>query len=99
MQPGQLLCDRYRVEKALAAGGFGQTFLAVDTHLPSNPQVVVKLLKPSSNDPATLKIAQRLFNTEAETLERLGKDNDRIPSLYAYFPLQGEFYLVQEYQS
>jgi eukaryotic-like serine/threonine-protein kinase len=97
MQPGKLLCDRYRVEKALAAGGFGQTFLAVDTHLPSNPQVVVKLLKPSSNDPATLKIEQRLFNTEAETLERLGKDNDRIPSLYAYFPLQGEFYLVQEY--
>lgn len=97
MQPGQLLCDRYRVEKKLAAGGFGQTFLAVDTHLPSNPQVVVKLLKPSSNDPATLKIAQRLFNTEAETLERLGKDNDRIPSLYAYFELRGEFYLVQEY--
>jgi eukaryotic-like serine/threonine-protein kinase len=97
MQPGQLLCDRYRVEKALAAGGFGQTFLAVDTHLPSQPQVVVKLLKPAQNDPATLQIAQRLFNTEAETLERLGKDNDRIPSLYAYFPLQGEFYLVQEY--
>jgi serine/threonine protein kinase len=97
MQPGQLLCDRYRVEKALAAGGFGETFLAVDTHLPSKPQVVVKLLKPINNDPATLKIAQRLFNTEAETLEKLGKDNDRIPSLYAYFELRGEFYLVQEY--
>jgi eukaryotic-like serine/threonine-protein kinase len=97
MQPGQLLCDRYRVEKALAAGGFGETFVAVDTHLPSKPQVVVKLLKPSSNDPTTLQIAQRLFNTEAETLEKLGKDNDRIPSLYAYFELRGEFYLVQEY--
>jgi eukaryotic-like serine/threonine-protein kinase len=97
MQPGKLLCDRYRVEKELAAGGFGQTFLAIDTHLPSKPQVVVKLLKPAQNDPATLQIAQRLFNTEAETLERLGKDNDRIPSLYAYFPLHGEFYLVQEY--
>jgi eukaryotic-like serine/threonine-protein kinase len=97
MQPGQLLCDRYRVEKALAAGGFGETFLAVDTHLPSKPQVVVKLLKPSSNDPATLKIAQRLFKQEAEILERLGKDNPRIPSLYAYLELRGEFYLVQEY--
>jgi eukaryotic-like serine/threonine-protein kinase len=97
MQPGQLLCDRYRVEKALAAGGFGETFLAVDTHLPSKPQVVVKLLKPINSDPGTLKIAQRLFNTEAETLERLGKDNDLIPSLYAYFELRGEFYLVQEY--
>jgi eukaryotic-like serine/threonine-protein kinase len=97
MQPGQLLCDRYRIEKALAPGGFGETFLAVDTHLPSKPQVVVKLLKPIDSSPATLEIAQRLFNTEAETLERLGNDNDRIPSLYAYFELEGEFYLVQEY--
>jgi serine/threonine protein kinase len=97
MQPGQLLYDRYQIEKALARGGFGETFLAVDTHLPSKPQVVVKLLKPIYNDPDTLKIAQRLFNMEAETLEQLGKDNDRIPSLYAYFELKGEFYLVQEY--
>jgi serine/threonine protein kinase len=97
MQPGQLLCDRYRVEKALAAGGFGETFLAVDTHLPSNPQVVVKLLKPINRDPANLRVAKRHFNQEAEILERLGKDNDRIPSLYAYFELKDEFYLVQEY--
>jgi eukaryotic-like serine/threonine-protein kinase len=97
MQPGQLLCDRYQIERELAEGGFGQTFLAVDTHLPRKPRVVVKLLKPIHNDPNTLKIAQRLFSMEAETLEQLGKDNDRIPSLYAYFELKGEFYLVQEY--
>jgi eukaryotic-like serine/threonine-protein kinase len=97
MKPGQLLCDRYRIEKALDPGGFGETFVAIDTHLPSNPQVVVKLLKPIDPSPATLQIAQRLFKQEAEILERLGKDNDRIPSLYAYFELESEFYLVQEY--
>jgi eukaryotic-like serine/threonine-protein kinase len=97
MQPGQLLGDRYRIEKALARGGFGETFLAVDTHLPSKPQVVVKLLKPIDPSPAMLQLAQRLFDTEAEILEKLGKDNDLIPSLYAHFPLNGEFYLVQEY--
>jgi serine/threonine protein kinase len=97
MQSGQLLCNRYSIETHLAGGGFGQTYLAVDTHLPSKPQVVVKLLNPMNNDPATLEIAQRLFNTEAETLETLGKDNDRIPSLYAYFEFDGEFYLVQEF--
>jgi serine/threonine protein kinase len=97
MQPGQLLCDRYQIEKALDPGGFGETFVAVDTHLPSKPQVVVKLLKPIDPNPATLQIAERLFKQEAEILERLGKDNDRIPSLYAYFELEGEFYLVQEY--
>jgi serine/threonine protein kinase len=97
MQSGQLLCNRYSIETHLAGGGFGQTYLAIDTHLPSKPQVVVKLLNPINNDPATLQIAQRLFNTEAETLEQLGKENDRIPSLYAYFEFDGEFYLVQEF--
>ena len=97
MQPGQLLCNRYQIERHLAGGGFGQTYLAIDTHLPSKQQVVVKLLKPVSTDPATLQVAKRLFDTEAETLEQLGKDNDRIPSLYAYFELGGEFYLVQEF--
>jgi serine/threonine protein kinase len=97
MQPGQLLYDRYQIEKALARGGFGETFLAVDTHLPSKQQVVVKLLNPIYNDPETIQVAQRLFNIEAETLEQLGKDNDRIPSLYAYFEFDGKFYLVQEF--
>jgi eukaryotic-like serine/threonine-protein kinase len=99
MQPGQLLNNRYRIEKPLSAGGFGQTFLAIDTNLPSQPQVVVKLLKPQQSDPATLQIAQRLFNNEAQALEKLGRDSDRIPSLYAYFELGGEFYLVQEFIS
>jgi eukaryotic-like serine/threonine-protein kinase len=97
MQPGQLLCDQYRIEKPLAAGGFGETFLAVDTDLPSKPLVVVKLLKPQRNDPATLQVANRLFSQEAEILERLGKDNPRIPTLHAHFELNREFYLVQEY--
>jgi eukaryotic-like serine/threonine-protein kinase len=97
MQPGQLLNNRYRIEKPLSAGGFGQTFLAIDTNLPSQPQVVVKLLKPQQSDPATLQIAQRLFNNEAQALEKLGRDSDRIPSLYAYFESGGEFYLVQEF--
>lgn len=97
MQSGQLLCNRYSIDKALASGGFGQTYLAYDTHLPSTPLVVVKLLKPSNNDPATLQIAQRLFMMEAETLEQLGKNDDRIPSLYAHFESDGEFYLVQEF--
>ncbi len=97
VQPGHLLNHRYRIERKLAAGAFGQTFIAVDTQLPSQSQVVVKLLKPQSNDPATLQIAKRLFKQEAENLERLGRDNDRIPSLYAYFESCGEFYLVQEF--
>jgi eukaryotic-like serine/threonine-protein kinase len=97
MQPGYLLNHRYRIDRELSVGGFGQTFIATDTNLPSQPQVVVKLLKPQSNDPKTLPIAQRLFRQEAEILEKLGKDNDRVPALYAYFESNGDFYLVQEF--
>jgi serine/threonine protein kinase len=95
MQPGQLLDNRYEIKRPLAAGGFGQTYLAIDTKLPSKEQVVVKLLKPSINVP--LHIAQRLFDNEATILEQLGKNNDRIPTLYAHFESGGEFYLVQEF--
>jgi len=42
-----------------------------------------------------LQIAQRLFNTEAETLEKLG-DMTKF-QLLAYFQEDKEFYLVQEY--
>jgi serine/threonine protein kinase len=85
MNPGDLLCNRYRIERALAAGGFGETYLAIDLYLPSKPQVVVKHLKPLNNDPATLQIAQRMFEAEAKVLEELGKNSDRIPTLYTYF--------------
>ena len=95
MQAGHLLDNRYQIKRPLAAGGFGQTYLAIETKLPSQEQVVVKLLKPSINVP--FHIAQRLFDSEATILEQLGKNNDRIPSLYAHFESGGEFYLVQEF--
>jgi eukaryotic-like serine/threonine-protein kinase len=97
MNPGELLRNRYRIEKALAAGGFGETYLAIDLDYPGQRQVVVKHLKPASNDPGTLQIVQRLFESEAQVLAELGETSDRLPALYAYFEEYGEFYLVQEF--
>jgi eukaryotic-like serine/threonine-protein kinase len=97
MNPGDLLRNRYRIEKALAAGGFGETYLAVDLDYPGQPKVVVKHLKPQQSDPKTLELARRLFESEARVLAELGKNSDRIPTLHAYFEEQGEFYLVQEF--
>lgn len=79
----------------LGAGGFGQTFLAEDLHLPGNPHCVVKRLQPQFHDPAALQTAQRLFNTEAQVLYALG-NHDRIPKLLAHFEQEDQFYLVQE---
>jgi serine/threonine protein kinase, bacterial len=92
---GKLLDHRYQVIRVLATGGFGQTYIAEDTRRPGNPICVVKHLKPGT-DPRVFATAKRLFNSEAETLEKLG-NHDQIPRLLAYFDENQEFYLVQEY--
>ncbi|WP_055077047.1 protein kinase domain-containing protein [Pseudanabaena sp. 'Roaring Creek'] len=93
---GQLLDGRYRIASKLGEGGFGHTYLAHDTRIPNEPFCVVKHLKPASSDREYLKVANRLFTSEAQTLAQLG-NHDRIPRLLAYFDQQGEFYLVEEF--
>lgn len=77
-------------------GGFGITFVAIDTHYFGHPQCVVKKLQPRSNESRYLEIAQRLFAQEAEMLKKLGK-HEQIPQLLAYFEENQDFYIVQEY--
>ncbi|WP_088243424.1 serine/threonine protein kinase [Calothrix rhizosoleniae] len=93
---GKILDYRYKLIRILATGGFGETYIAQDTKRPGNPICVVKHLKPSSPDDKIFATAKRLFNSEAETLEKLG-NYDHIPRLLAYFVEYQEFYLVQEF--
>ncbi|QLE54523.1 protein kinase [Nostoc sp. TCL26-01] len=92
-----LLNNRYQVIQVLGAGGFGETFLAEDTHMPSRRRCVIKQLKPIANDPQTYEMMQQRFEREAATLEFLGEHSDQIPRLHAYFSENGQFYLVQEW--
>ncbi|MGF2039791.1 MAG: protein kinase domain-containing protein [Nostoc sp. CmiVER01] len=93
-----LLNNRYQVIQVIGAGGFGETFLAEDVHMPSRRRCVIKQLKPiTNNDPQTYKIIQQRFEREAATLEFLGESSNQIPKLYAYFSENGQFYLVQEW--
>ena len=93
---GKILDFRYKIIKVLGAGGFSETYVAEDTKRPGNPLCVVKQLKPATHKSQQLKIARRLFNAEAKTLEKLG-NHSQIPQLLAYFEEEEEFYLVQEY--
>jgi len=95
--PSSILRNRYQIIKDLGKGAFGHTYLAKDLDLPGHPQCVVKHLKPKDPNPDLLLIAKGLFDKEAEKLHKLGKLHDQIPSLFAHFEENGEFYLVQDF--
>ncbi len=92
---GTLLDGRYRIISQLGRGYYGETYLAQDTRRMER-QCVVKRLQAASQDSITLREVERLFEFEAKTLEKLGRENDQIPDLLDYFKANGEFYLVQE---
>lgn len=91
---GRLLDGRYQVIDVLGGGSFSQTYIAEDTRRPGKPKCVIKHLQPDTSDAEHLTTANRLFKSEAETLEKLGRHN-QIPQLFAY--IEEEFCLVQEF--
>ncbi|ACB52299.1 serine/threonine protein kinase [Crocosphaera subtropica ATCC 51142] len=92
-----LLNNRYQVIETLGKGGFGETFLAIDTHMPSERKCVIKQLKPAVQSPVIPDWLKERFAKEAAILEELGEKHPQIPTLYAYFSEGGDFYLVQEW--
>ncbi len=93
----QLINGRYRILYPLQEGGFGQTFLVEDTHLPSQRRCVLKLLKPVDHNPEFYRLVQDRFQREAAIQETLGEVCQQIPRLYAYFSEGERFYLVEEW--
>lgn len=92
-----LLANRYQIVRTLGEGGFGQTFLAEDTQMPSRRICVIKQLKPVTTEAGVYQVIQDRFQREAAILEKLGENHLQIPRLYAYFNDAGQFYLVQEW--
>ena len=93
---GQLLDRRYKIQKVLGTNGWGQTYLAVDTHRPGEPKCVVKELRLPRSQGKSLEIVEILFKKKVEFLEKIGK-HDQIPQLLALFQEKKEFYLVEEF--
>lgn len=94
-----MLNNRYEILEQLGRGGFGETFLAIDTRMPSRRKCVIKQLKPddTTNTAPTSDWFKERFQREAATLEELGQNNRQIPQLYDYFSEGENFFLVQEW--
>jgi len=93
---GKLLEGRYQVVQVLSAGGFGQTYLAQDTHFSKHPTCVVKHLNPASSRTISRQYLRYTFIREVEALKKLGS-HDQVPQLFDHFEDKQGFYLVQEF--
>ena len=92
--PGTLVDHCYQIQHLLGQGGFGRTYLSLNTKRFNEP-CVVKEFVPQTTDEGLLEKSIELFRREAETLYRL--QHPQIPKFLACFEEQGRLFLVSEY--
>ncbi|WP_225889199.1 serine/threonine-protein kinase [Halomicronema hongdechloris] len=88
------LRGRYIPIKLLGQGGFGRTFLGLDTDRLNSP-CVIKQFAPQTQGTKSFDKAVKLFEQEAMRLHDLG-EHPQIPTLLAYFAHDHYLYLVQQ---
>ena len=106
--PAGYRIDEYRIEGVLGSGGFGITYLALDTHL--DKPVAIKEYLPnefavrtdvttvrpkSSSDQGDYRWGLERFLDEARTLARF--EHPHLNKVYRFFEAHGTAYLVLEY--
>ncbi|NCC61687.1 MAG: serine/threonine protein kinase, partial [Verrucomicrobiae bacterium] len=110
LRPGTVLCERYVVGKALGQGGFGVTYLGLDTRL--HTKLAIKEYYPSgvaarnsasrsvmyaSDDlKDDFKRGLEKFLEEARTLARF-EEHPNIVSVKDFFEENGTAYMVMNY--
>jgi serine/threonine protein kinase len=93
LRPGDVLRERFVIERLLGEGGMGQVFLAVDREAEqSNPHVALKMLGESFKDhPQSLKALRR----EATQSRQLNHPN--IVNVYDFDRSGDHVFMVMEY--
>ena len=95
---GTVLSDRYKILRQIGQGGFGRTYLALDSHR-YDEYCVLKEFAPIVKNETNLRKAEELFEREAGILYQL--KHSRIPQFKALLRTQiynkRTLFLVQEY--
>ncbi|MGE0495820.1 MAG: serine/threonine-protein kinase [Vulcanimicrobiota bacterium] len=93
LKAGDLLSDRYEIEKVLGQGGMGAVYLARDTRIPT--RWAVKEMSDAFADPAERDEAVETFKAEARILSGLNHPN--LPRITDHFSDEGRQYLVMDF--
>jgi serine/threonine protein kinase len=93
---GDIVFDRYRIERCLPQGGFSQNYVAIDTQ--SQQRVAVKQFFSEAIDEQYRDLAKRMFREEADMLRKFGAPNSQIPAWLRYIDeCDSEPVIIQEF--
>ena len=93
----KIILERYRIIELLSGSLGGRSYLSEDASQSHLNQYVVKQFLPPSQDSRLLKVTYNVLETEAEPLENLARQDDRIDNLVTFFEKNKNFYLVRKY--
>lgn len=95
LKAGEVLRERYRLERIIGQGGMGNIYLAHDLRLEGRLCAVKEVAHDMSLDPDLLQEARDQFFREATVLARL--DHPNLPKVSDFFSNDNLDYLVMDY--
>ncbi|ARV59756.1 serine/threonine protein kinase [Nostocales cyanobacterium HT-58-2] len=94
INPGTLINNRYQIQRILGQGGFGRTYLAVDTQR-FGDLCVLKEFVPINRAEHILLKSRELFEREAKILYQI--NHPQIPKFLAWLTEKQRLLIVEEY--
>ncbi|MCE5208220.1 MAG: serine/threonine protein kinase [Chloroflexi bacterium] len=95
LKAGEVLRERYQLERIIGQGGMGNIYLAHDLRLQGRQCAVKEVAHDLSLDPELLKEVRDQFLREATVLARL--DHPNLPKVSDFFSIDNLDYLVMDY--
>ncbi len=93
----KILLETYRIIELIDGTPGSRSYLGENTIQTDLNKYIVKQFLPHSQNPQLLKISQSVLETEAQPLNNLFQQNDRIQNLITFFEKDKNFYLVRKY--